>query len=213
MSDPKKVEIESLRTACEAFRQYEGPASYYDIAMQIRDDHPLHASLILLATWNTGNFRYHSDGENVLNKHLPSFPTLRKIDFQKADFNGLRVKCGQIYSDLAGVQMVSHTGASKIMYLFLPNLFVMWDDWIRGKKVAGKSFGYGYKAGTENFFSFQQRMQEIFGHIEWNDTSKSLAKAVDEYNFIRITIPGRKWQEKVENEKKATNKAGGALPK
>ncbi len=48
----------SLEHASKEYERLYGGAEYYDLAMEIVDSYPVQGSIILLATWNTGRFRY-----------------------------------------------------------------------------------------------------------------------------------------------------------
>ena len=62
------MNCEALKNACKDYEREEGRASFYDVALEIVDDHPLQASIILLAVWNMNRFRFVvSDGEFVIN--------------------------------------------------------------------------------------------------------------------------------------------------
>jgi len=54
----RKLDVETLKKACEEYKNEEGRASYYDVALEIVDEHPLHASIIILAVWNINRFRF-----------------------------------------------------------------------------------------------------------------------------------------------------------
>lgn len=91
------------------------------------------------------------------------------------------------------------TGASKIMHIVNPNLFVMWDSAIRG--------GYGESEYAQtryaNFLRRTQRLakyaieqvmeKEGLSHdsaidsLKCHGRSHSLAKILDEYNFVKFT--------------------------
>jgi hypothetical protein len=42
-------------------------------------------------------------------------------------------------------------------------------------------------------------MQHLFKNVKWGDNEKTLAKAIDEYNFVTVTLP-------IQNMEKAQNK-------
>jgi hypothetical protein len=61
------MNIETLKKACEEYKNEEGRASFYDVALEIADSHPLQASIIILAVWNMNRFRFMaSDSENLV---------------------------------------------------------------------------------------------------------------------------------------------------
>ncbi|MCU4139772.1 MAG: hypothetical protein MW690_000334 [Methanophagales archaeon] len=46
------VTLSELKEKCRKFEEREGRASFYKLASEIKDDHPLQAAVIILATWN-----------------------------------------------------------------------------------------------------------------------------------------------------------------
>jgi hypothetical protein len=81
---------EILKKCSEEFRNEEGRAYFYDIAVEIADKYPLQAAIIVLATWNTGRFRFMmSDPKNLmdlkeaLDKCRLLFEQLKKRDFRQ----------------------------------------------------------------------------------------------------------------------------------
>lgn len=183
------MDIETLKKACEEYKREEGRASFYDVALEIADDHPLQASIIILAVWNMNRFRFMaSDTQNLvdLKKAIeeckPLSERLKGKDFKTVHFDEIKDIVEQIYSSLSKVYGVEYTGASKVMHLLNRDLFVMWDRDTR------KKYGFHVADGTD-YFNFLKLMQEKFKDIEWNMPNKTLAKAVDEYNQVTITIP------------------------
>jgi hypothetical protein len=184
-----RLDIETLKKACEKYWKEEGRASFYDVALQIVDEYPLQASIIILATWNMNRFRFFaSDSENLVNlknaieECKPWFEQLKGRSFKTIKFDEFRDTIRAIYSRLSKVSGVEYTGASKVMHLLNRDLFVMWDTDTRDE------YGF-YEADANDYFSFLKKMQEKFKDIEWNIPNKTLAKAVDEYNQVNITIP------------------------
>jgi hypothetical protein len=57
----EKITIEDLNKGCQNFIENEGRASYYDVALEIVEDHPFQATLIILTTWNGGRWRFNSN--------------------------------------------------------------------------------------------------------------------------------------------------------
>jgi hypothetical protein len=55
---------------------------------------------------------------------------------------------------------------------------------------------YRFKDDAQSYINFLKLMQKKFGVIKWNETGKTLAKAIDEYNYITITFPQLKKQRK-----------------
>lgn len=182
------INIKTLKEMCKEFRKIEGRASFYDIAIEIVDSHPLQAVIIILATWNVGRFRFMVsnpqnliDLKNALEKYKPLFKKVKSGDFQTVNFDKIGKTVKQIYSLLSKVKGVEYTGASKIMHLLNPNLFVMRDNGIRKK--------YKVEVNPKDFLEFQKLMQKLFGNIKWDEPTKALPKAIDEYNYVKYTFP------------------------
>jgi len=188
---------EILESKGKMFKQEEGRASYYDLALEIVDDHPLHASIILLATWNVSRWRFMASDSNKLIELRDAFELcepilneLKNFDIKTANLDQIKTPIITLYDVLSKIKGVEYTGASKVLHLRNRNLFVMWDDYIRA--------GYEIKEKNgANYFKFLKRMQSDFGSIEWEDPSITLAKAIDEYNYVEHTLPAlRKLREK-----------------
>ena len=148
----------------------------------------LEACIIILATWNTANFRYHLKDFKVeelvkLLKDLNNdFLNVQNITFEKIDFNENQIinTIKNIYSKLRNFVGVGPTGAVKIMALKNPNLFVMWDTQIRKNK------NYGVRGTTaDDYTQFLKNIKTTFGHINWQNQKKSFAKSIDEYNYVK----------------------------
>ena len=91
----------------------------------------------------------------------------------------------------------------------IPEIFVMWDGYIRGNKakklytnlIKGSYNLKRYSTTSEGYFDFLKDMQSKFKHIKLKG-EKSLAKAIDEFNYMNITVPLRI----LEKEKKGSSK-------
>ena len=64
----------------------------------------------------------------------------------------------------------------------------MWDGYIK------RHYGFGNTA--EDYVEFLRKMKEMFKDVDWKDKNKSLAKAIDEYNYVTITLPEMAKQKK-----------------
>jgi len=194
------ITLDELKEKCKEFEKIEGRASFYHLALEIKEIYPLQASIIILATWNMGRFRFFaSDSKNLvelkvaLDSCKPLFNNLKDKDFRTINFDKIANEIKNIYSILSKVKGVEFTGASKIFHLFCPKLIVMWDSYIRDeykKKKYEKKYNIRIEENTpEDFLNFQKLMQKIFGHIDWSDERKTLPKAIDEYNYVMFTLP------------------------
>ena len=178
-----------LEAKGKKYMEIEGRASYYDLALEIVEDHPIQASIILLATWNVSRFRFMASDTNNLHelkqafeKCKPIFQELKSSDIKTIDFDLVKPQIITLYSTFSKIKGVEYTGTSKVLHLINWNLFVMWDDHIRkGYEI--------YNNNAENYYNFLKKMQSKFGSIEWYNSSKTLAKAIDEYNYVEYTYP------------------------
>ena len=78
------------------------------------------------------------------------------------DFNDARAieNITILFTSLDGLTRINDTGASKIMHIIKPNIFVMWDNEIRKHYL--KDFrGKNSKSGPDAYLYFMQKMQEI----------------------------------------------------
>ena len=82
-----------------------------------------------------------------------------------------------IYGELKN--HVRQTGASKIMALKNPHLFMMWDTRIR------KLYHIDNKGNPDDYIEFLGRMKGEIIDIKWHNKGKSFAKAIDEYNYVK----------------------------
>ena len=143
------------------------------------------AYVLLLATWNFAGFRYlvtdfnANKFEAAVKKLNPAFDRLKSQTLQNAnlDDKALAQDIKLIYRRLKA--LVKQTGASKLMALKNPALFVMWDTKIR------KIYQINNSADPNDYLRFLKRMKQDFAHIKWTHASRPLAKAIDEYNYIK----------------------------
>jgi hypothetical protein len=178
-----------FKKTIDTFPEWEGRASFYDVALEIVDKYPLHACLIILATWNVSRWRFMAnDTERLIEIRKaiadckPIFDNLKGKEFKTVNLDEIEQAVKQIYSNFSKIEAVKYTGASKIMHLLNRDLFVMWDYDTR------RHYGF-YNDDEEDYFNFLRKMQETFQDIHWNCPNKTFAKAIDEYNQVTITIP------------------------
>ena len=193
------MDLKTLEIGCKRYKDLEGRASFYEKALIIAKKYPLQASIILLATWNTARFRFMSSNaknllelEKSLNQCKSLFDKLSNYDIKNVDLDEIKPTIERIYTSLSKVKGVEYTGGSKVMSLINPKLFVMWDDKIRQHyKINRKD--------AEAYIKFLFLMQNEVKDINWNNKTKTLAKAIDEYNYINFT-----WSE-LKNRKNRSN--------
>lgn len=146
------------------------------------------AFLLILATWNFARFRYAVRGfklskfQKIIKKLEPHFKKLQHEDFRSINFDDYKKEIRHVFSTFSKIKGVEQTGASKLLHLKNPKVFVMWDKYIREH--------YGFRRGdADDYFNFLKKMQEIFGASKVSSKDKTLAKLVDEHNYITITTP------------------------
>lgn len=181
------MNIEELNEGCKKYKESEGRESFYNVALEIVDKYPLHASIIILATWNVSRFRFMvSNPQNLedlkvaIKRSGPLFQSIKNRKFQTTNLDDIKNTITEIYSILSKVKGVEYTGASKVMHLLHRNLFIMWDTNIRK--------GYGFSTDVEDYFNFLKSMQKEVKNIEWKNKIKTLAKAIDEYNYVKFSL-------------------------
>ena len=115
----------------------------------------------------------------TIKKLNPTFDKLSHQTLQTVDLENpvITKRIKRLYQELKNI--VKKTGASKIMALKNPNLFVIWDTKIR------KMYKIDNKSKPDHYIQFLKQMKTLFGHIRWADKKRPLAKAIDEYNYIK----------------------------
>ncbi len=203
----------------QKFDEIEKRGSFYKMAMELLNNNfDMEAYFLILATWNFAVFRYaikdfDINGFKEKIKELnPYFDKLKKEDFRTINFEKYRKDIKKIYESLSSIEGIKYTGASKIMHLNNRYVFIMWDGYIKGNK-SGRYYNkleivkngdwkvrkYGNDA--ENYIQFLKDMQETFKHINFRNDKKTFAKAIDEFNYVNITLPIQKMEKE---EKKKT---------
>jgi len=125
------------------------------------------------------------DLKKAIEECKPLFEQLKGKNFKTVNFNEIKDTVELIYSKFSQINGVEYTGTSKVLHLLNRDLFVMWDKDIRNE------YGFDVADGSD-YFNFLKLMQEKFKDVEWDVPNKTLAKAIDEYNQVTITIPKMK---------------------
>lgn len=145
------------------------------------------AMILMLSTWNFARFRYAVRTfdlikfKKALDKLGPLFTKFQREDFSSINFTNYSKYIKTIFTLLSGFKGIEKTGAPKLMHLKAPKVFVMWDGYIRKH--------YGFKNGdADDYVDFLILMQKNFGHLKIK-SDRTLAKLVDENNFVTISAP------------------------
>ena len=175
-----------FKNALKEFKRIEDRGEFWYRARNLLlADYEVEAYVLILATWNFAGFRYLVNDFNVnkfeatIEKLNPTFDKLSNQTLQTADLEDpiIAKQIKHLYQELKNI--VKQTGASKMMALKNPDLFVIWDTKIR------KMYKIDNKADPDHYIQFLKKMKALFSHIRWTDTKRPLAKAIDEYNYIK----------------------------
>lgn len=143
---------------------------------------------LILSTWNFAYFRYHMR-DFKLKEFQKTFNNLdfsffKDKRFETVDLSDREIveKIKKIYSSLSQFEGVKYVGATKIMHLMNPILFVMWD-----KKIIEH-----YKAETtpEGYVDFMKLMQNIWkeGKFPRPQGEETIPRTIDSYNWTKYYL-------------------------
>ncbi|MFH1455768.1 MAG: hypothetical protein ABIF40_02355 [archaeon] len=190
----KQITPKLFEKNCKKFYRIEQKARYYDLAMEIVDEHPLQACIIILATWNSRCFNTAKNKAKILSKlelalktTEPLFKQLKNKKFATADFSKIKRQIKRIYSSFSKIKGIEYTGASKVMHLLNPELFVMWDNAIRNKSQVSeknRKRHTHFKNTADGYLEFLDYMQKRYNGIKKGVKGRTLAKCIDENNYI-----------------------------
>lgn len=211
------INDEEFTEATKKFDTIEKGGSFYNIAIGlINNNFEIEAYLLILATWNFARFRYAvtnfdiNEFEEKIKELNPYFDKLRDEDFRTINFDKYKDDIKKIFETLSSIEGIKFTGASKIMHLKNRSVFIMWDGYIKGEKKKkyynelnivknGNWKIKKYKNTSEDYLQFLKDMQKRFKNITFQSNEKTFAKAIDEFNYVNITLL---IQEKEKNNKK-----------
>jgi hypothetical protein len=177
----------------KSFDELENRGSYYPMFIKmIKMGLDTEAFLFILSTWNFAVFRYAMKDFNLNEFRLtikslkPEFDKLKEKKLESIELHKYRKEIEYIFRTLSKIKGIQFTGASKLMHLMAPKVFVMWDAWIRK--------AWGFKIGNEkNYFNFLEKMKIEFKGLKGKE-NRTLAKCIDEYNYVKFTLPALKKQ-------------------
>ena len=171
------------------FEKLEKRGSFYPMFLEmIEKGFRVEAFLFILSTWNFASFRYAMkefdvNGFKKIIKSLDSyFNKFKNEDFKNINFDDYKKEIIYLFKVLSNIKGIQATGSSKLIHLTVPAVFMMWDGYIRKY--------YNFKKGDpEDYFNFLKRMQTEFSNIKFTNTKRTFTKAIDEYNYVKITLP------------------------
>ena len=137
------ITVDDLIEASSQFNLLERRGSFYDMARRlVQAGYDVEGSILFLATWNFASFRYAAtdfdiDGfRDLLKSELADdFQALVHCDIQHVDLEAQGPRIERMFDRLASMKEVLYTGATKVMHLKCPELFVIWDAYIRGERA------------------------------------------------------------------------------
>lgn len=205
-----------LLKAHKIFIDIEGRWKFYDAYMKNKDseawfksgDIPLKEGLLLFGFVHSWDPNFQGDLAKFLEIYKDISPILKKFEHTtiiKVDLSDeVKNSICIIFDKIAmcpRTKRFESTDASKILHAIIPNLFVMWDDKIRRAIVGNEG-----RNGRCYAFEFLPKMQESAKEyldsylkekggnyesatlqISKMTDNYSLAKLIDEYNYVRYT--------------------------
>lgn len=150
----------------------------------------------MLSTWNFAYFRYHlldfdfEKFKTVLEDLESSyFRLFRDKDFESVDLRDEQtVKAiKEIYKQLSDLKEIRYTGATKVMHLINPKVFMMWDAGIIKEYKKDKSEGK-INEKPEGYVNFMRLMQRLWKENKFkgiNLGKNTIPRAIDSYNWER----------------------------
>jgi len=176
------------------FSKKELKNDFYPLFLNLmQKGYEIEACLLMLATWNGGHFRFVGTRFELykfrksFEKLEPVFKKFEKLDFRTINFDKYEYEreIKKIFTILCSFDGIKKTGASKLMHLKIPQVFVMWDKYIRNDKK------YGFRNGdADDYFNFLKEMQRRFSKTKIPHGYRyTLPKLIDEHNYKTITEP------------------------
>ena len=186
----KQLTKKILMDAHNKFREKEGRYSFFDMSKKLMENgFKTEGRLLLLAGWNgawfskiSRNFKI-TEFETLMKRCEPLFKKLKNKTLTDSEISEIEDDTKAIYKILSSNNAVKYTGATKLMSLEIPSLFVMWDDAIRNDNryaINGIS--------PDNYVEFLKIIKKNIDGIIWDEKSIPLAKVIDEYNYVTITL-------------------------
>jgi hypothetical protein len=199
------IDIQTFNKAIIEYDKREGRTNFFALAKNlIASGFEVEGLLLILTTWNFAVFRYavkQFDIDNfrsTLEAVKQNFDKLVGQNIKTINLDSFKNDIQTIYDSLSKIKGIEYTGAPKLMHLRNPDVFVMWDAYIRGEKSLKyynnlETFKKGvfsykkYSKAFEGYFEFLKDMQAKFKHLNI-EGQKPLAKAIDEFNYVNITL-------------------------
>ena len=218
----KTITLSELEAECRAFEDWEPRDSMYRVSTFLVHEwwgNPaklVDALSVLLLIWNGAFYRYGSFNEDALEsclrqneEKLNAFRDREISAFSatdEADTERLFLLLSQaLKRTVDGVE--SPVSVGKALHLLAPNFFPLWDQYIapaHGCPYMGELPSVAYIVFTRKIRAITVQLKAELasdgdGRKDWL-SRKTLLKRIDEYNYMKYTVPAMK-------QKKARAKA------
>ena len=191
---------------CRAFN-YDGYMKCKDWTCWVNPDLPIDEIRKLFNFIKSWDRFFQGDVELFRRIYAEVSSTMQKLKnerIEEANFTQeLEIKVRDVFDKVANCTLIDRyesTDASKILHTILPNFFVMWDDRIKEGVMQGRDNGAAYafyflpKMQLELSEAIETCMEErklnrtdAIRYICEKCDGKTLAKLVDEYNYMKYT--------------------------
>ncbi|GAI48812.1 unnamed protein product, partial [marine sediment metagenome] len=205
------IKTELFINSIKKFKETEKRGSFYDMACKLlENNYEIEGYTLILATWNFARFRYFvkyfdiNGFKETIYRLNPFFEKFIGMEFRNIDFDNYKNDISIIFKTLSSIPGIEFTGASKIMYLKNRKVFLMWDSYIKGEKSPKKYYyeldivkkGFWevkkYNNNWKSYLQFLKDMKSLYKNIVYQEKERTFAKAIDEFNYLNITIPFQK---------------------
>ena len=191
--DWKNNKVDSFKKNVLSFDDLEKKGTFYPMFLDVMaKDLQIPAFLFILSTWNASRFSFKiktfdfKSFEDKIRELDIFFSRLNSYSIKNINLDEHRTDILHIFDVLSKIEGVEFTGSSKLMHLKIPELFIMWDGYIRK--------GWDVKQNSEGYLNFLKKMQYEFRGLEDVEFKESklikdrtFAKHIDEYNYIRFS--------------------------
>jgi len=195
------VDQKEFNNNLEKFDELENRGSYYPMFLNmIEKGFETEAFLFILSTWNFATFRYAmkdfdlNDFKKIVKSLKPYFEKFEGQTIETINLDNYETDIKHIFETLSKIKGIQYTGASKLMHLTIPEVFIMWDAYIR-------KAGEFKKGDSEDYFNFLKKMQQEFKGM-CKGKERTLAKCIDEYNYVKFTLPALRKNKERKNGKR-----------
>jgi hypothetical protein len=186
---------------------YDGYMSHKDWASWSNPDVPLDEVRLLFSFIKGWDRFFQGDADQFKEIYTEVFPAIDKVRKEKIEdiilTNEITVEIRRTFDKIAnctGFDRYESTDASKILHTLVPNFFIMWDDRIKEMTVQGGNNGavYAIKFLPKMQLELREAIEtckkekgttreEAIKYICEKCHGRTLAKIVDEYNYMKYT--------------------------